>query len=158
MLLHRLQDARASVSTAHGAELDVTAVRGCGMVVFDNIRAGVGSSSIFESGDPIATFETLFVHVEFDSSEADRMPVVESFPGHPGQWICVYSSLERLREQRGEDIEYSCVRGRALLAQFADKAGIWYDRGFDGRKIWLPPPAYEVDAPSEPVEEGTHVE
>ncbi len=117
------------------------------MIVYDEIEAR--QPSIFDVGDPVAIFEDLRVYVEFDSGHHDRRSVVESFPGHPGQWICAYSSLERLRDKHGEDIEYSCILGRTLLAQSSNDAGIWYDRGYrTGRKVLLPPTPFQLDDPT----------
>ena len=125
------------------------------VVVFDRIAAATRTPSLFEARDPVVVFEDLLVYIEFDAGQVGRRPVVDTFAGHPGQWICAYSSLDRLREARGEDVEYSCVRGRTVLAQYADEAGIWHDRGYDGRKILLPPDAFHVDVPDESDPETT---
>jgi hypothetical protein len=116
------------------------------MTVYEDVCTQSRQSSAFDTDDPIVVFEDLRVYVEFDSSDHGRRPVEESFPGHPGEWVCAYSSLERLRDTHGEEIEYSCVLGRTLLAQSSSGAGIWYDRGYlDGRKILLPPAPFQLD-------------
>jgi hypothetical protein len=116
------------------------------MTVYDDVYVEFRQPSAFDTGDPVAVFEDLRVYVEFDSSDHGRRPVEEKFPGHPGEWVCAYSSLERLRDTHGEDIEYSCVLGRTLLGQSSTDAGVWYDRGYrDGRKILLPPAPFQLD-------------
>jgi hypothetical protein len=119
------------------------------VVVFDRVGAATRTSSLFDSRDPVVVFESLHVYIEFDVNQVGRRPVVDTFGGHPGQWICAYSSLDRLREARGEDVEYSCVRGLTVLAQYVSEAGLWYDHGYDGPKILLPPAAFQVDVPDE---------
>jgi hypothetical protein len=93
--------------------------------------------------DPLDVFAELRVYVPFDSGDRGRHPIQDSIPAHPGQWICVYSSMARLADAHdGEDVEYSVVKGSQLLAYLADGAGIWLDRCYPGgRKILLPPMA-----------------
>src|SRR5882724_12341424 len=106
--LPTVQDAQGSHRQGTSGHTDV---RGSGMTVYDDVCVEFRQPSSFDTGDPVAVFEDLRVYVEFDSSDHGRRPVEEKFPGHPGEWICVYSSLERLRDMHGEDIEYSCVLG-----------------------------------------------
>ena len=111
------------------------------MSIFEEvIDAVTGSTPVFNDGDPMDVFHGLEVFVEFDSDAPTRRPITERVPGHPGAWVCAYSSLDRLRERRSEDVEYSGMRGERLLACLPDDAGLWYDRGYSGgRKILLPP-------------------
>jgi hypothetical protein len=118
------------------------------MTVYDDIDTDTAQSVVFEVGDPVGIFERLQVYVELDSDYRDCRPVIERFPGHPGQWICAYSSLERLLDTRWEGIDYSCVSGSFLLGRATRDVGLWYDRGYPhGRKILLPAKTFQLDTP-----------
>lgn len=118
------------------------------MTVYDDIDTDTTQATVFDAGDPVEIFENLEVYVEFDSAYRDCRPIVERFPGHPGQWICAYSSLNRLLDTRWEGIDYSCVSGRILLAHATRDVGLWYDRGYPhGRKILLPSAPFHVLTP-----------
>lgn len=97
------------------------------------------NTSPFGDGDVLDTFETLRVYVEFTSDRPGRRPVRTTVKGHPGEWVCAYSSLDRLVSAQGEGVEYSCVLGRTLIQSVPDDVGVWFDRGLrSGRKILLP--------------------
>jgi hypothetical protein len=118
------------------------------MTVYDDIDTDTVQAAVFEVGDPVEIFDGLQVYVELDPKYRDCRPVVERFPGHPGQWICAYSSLERLLDMRWEGIDYSCVSGRFLLGRAARDVGLWYDPGYPhGRKILLPSKPFQLDTP-----------
>jgi len=86
-------------------------------------------------------FSSLTVYVEFDTDRSSRRPVTRTIPGHPGRWICAYSSLERLHAAiRDDEVEYSQHSGSRLLAELNGDAGVWFDHAFPGgRQILLPP-------------------
>jgi hypothetical protein len=92
------------------------------------------------TGDPMDQFSQMTVYVHFDSDSRSRRPVENAVAGHPGQWICAYSSLARLIDaNHGEEVEYSSLRGEQVLAYLPEHAGVWLDRTYpNGRKIVLP--------------------
>jgi len=100
-----------------------------------------GEATDFSRGDPIDVFSTLSLYVEFDTDRSGRQPVTRTVPGHPGKWVCAYSSLERLRAStRDDEVEYSQLSGADLLAALHGDTGVWFDHTFpDGRQILLPP-------------------
>jgi hypothetical protein len=103
----------------------------------------------FSSDEALEVFARMRVYVEFDSDQRGRRPVEDFVAGHPGQWICAYSSLSRLIDaHRGEEVEYSVISGAMLLAQLPDSAGVWFDRSYPGaRKLVLPPVAITTEVP-----------
>lgn len=109
--------------------------------------ANEGEAADFGHGDPIDVFSALSVYVEFDTDRSGRQPVTRTVPGHPGRWVCVYSSLERLRTAtRDDEVEYSQLDGTRLLAALHGDAGVWFDHTFPGgRQILLPPVDISTD-------------
>jgi hypothetical protein len=118
------------------------------MKIFDEPLATDSEPSVdFRSGDPLDVFAQLHVYVEYDSDQRTRKPVEVAVAGHPGLWICVYSSMARLVTACGDEVEYSVVTGSVVLAQLPDHAGLWFDRASPGgRKLLLPPVDVIVDA------------
>lgn len=113
------------------------ATRGVWMSVYDRVEQALPTP--FGEGDVLDIFETLQVYVEFTSDRPGRRPVLVTIKGHPGEWVCAYSSLDRLLSEQGDGIEYSCMLGRTLIQCLRDDVGVWFDRRFSsGRKILLP--------------------
>jgi hypothetical protein len=110
-------------------------------------RVSRGETVDFSHGDPIDVFSRLTLYVEFDTDRSDRQPVTRTVPGHPGKWICVYSSLERLlANARDDEVEYSQLSGAHLLTALHGDTGIWFDHTFpEGRQILLPPLEFSTD-------------
>lgn len=102
----------------------------------------------FGTGDPLDVFARLLVYVPFDTDTRNRRPIEETVPGHPGLWICVYSTFSRLSAARHEESpEYSEMLGERLFALASDHTGIWLDRSYPGgRKILIPPVDISVGA------------
>jgi len=94
------------------------------------------------NSDPLDTFAQMTVYVQFDSDRPSRRPVQRVIPGHVGQWVCAYSSFDRLAKgNHGDEVEYSLLPGERLLENLPSGAGMWLDRGFpEGRQILLPSP------------------
>lgn len=88
----------------------------------------------------VSWFPQVRVWVEFDSPDLNRRLVATTLPGHVGRWVLAYSSYERFTEiHRGEDAEYSMLRGETLLAILPPYTGIWLDPGHpDGCTILFP--------------------
>lgn len=91
-------------------------------------------------GDAEDRFAQVDVWVEFDRPDTDRHLVTTFIPGHVGRWVLAFSSYERFVEaHRGEDAEYSVLRGDAVLTRLPSHAGLWLDRGHPGGcKILFP--------------------
>lgn len=106
-----------------------------------------GSANAFSDGEPLDVFSRMPVFVEFDSDHRGRRPVERVVAGHPGRWIFVYSSLERLiNAHHGDEVEYSRIAGGTVLELLPDTAGVWFDRSFaGGRKLVLPPVQISTD-------------
>jgi hypothetical protein len=110
------------------------------MAGFDEPVLGARQQSAAVS-DVADEFALLMVYVEFRTTSTARRPALCALPGHPGSWLCAYSSYERLiKGHHGEDeIEYSALRGSTVLALLPERAGVWLDHGLlGGRKIILP--------------------
>lgn len=109
--------------------------------IYDNTSSNQDAAVDFSHGDPMDVFSRLTVYVEFDTDRSGRRPVARTVPGHPGQWIFVYSSLERLHAAlRDDEVEYSQRNGSRLLAELNGDVGVWFDHTFPGgRQILLPP-------------------
>lgn len=94
----------------------------------------------FDHGDPLDVFAEMTVYLQFNASASSYRPVETIVPGHPGRWLCAYSSFEYLnRANRGEEVEYSTIRGKQVLVYLSTGLGLWLDRGYpESRKILLP--------------------
>lgn len=110
------------------------------MSVYDDDSYCNGSGGL-DDDDLLDAFSRLPVYVRFDSDGRGRRPVEEIIAAHPGWWVCVYSTFERLSAvYHGTEIEWSSMAGKTLLALVSNRCGIWLDRSYPGgRQILVPP-------------------